>query len=186
MKSKKEKFELLEVEKRGEVAFPNSSWGSQLPPATPKSRKPLPTWRPWELENLPKVWQPKLPKFKKRSPASEARSRRRLLEWQWHRDSRRGLEQLTPVESATPLPPPRELNNVRLLDRLEGGKLGSQALPPIQWSGSQTSPSSPSWSGSQTFPASSSWSGSQTSPSPPPWSGDQGIEHQDYWLSAST
>ena len=98
----------------------------------------------------------------------------------------RSLKQLTTDGSATPLPPPRELNNVHLLDRLEGGKLGSQALPSIQWSGSQTSPSPPFWSGSQTFPASSPLSGNQTSPSSPPWSGDQGIVHQDYWLSAST
>ena len=177
-----------------EVAFPYSSWGLQLPPATPKSTKPLPTWRPWEME---KVWQPKpqLQQFKKRSPASEARSRRRLLQWQQRRDLGRVSQELT-----TPLPPSRELKNVRLKDRLEGGRLGSQASPSTQWSGSQTSPSSSFWSGSQTYPSSPplyrpgtqtfadspSQSGSQTSPSSPPWSGDQGIVRQDYWLPAST
>ena len=201
--------EVKDDEVKGEVASPCSSWGSLLPLATPKSSKLLPTWRPWEMEKVPKVWQSK-PR-KKRSPASEARSRRRLLEWQWHRDSRRGLEQLTPDGPATPLPPPRRCKNVRLLDRLEGEKLGSQAPPPSQWSGKPTSPSSPSWSGSQTLKAPLSqsgsrtsplfphlspfWSGSQTfTPSPsqfgsqtsPTWSGDQGPEYQDYWLSAGT
>ena len=139
------------------------------------------------MEELPGVLQPKLKKLKKRSPASEARSTRRLLEWQQRRDLQRGLEQLT-----TPLPPSRKLKNVRLIDRLEGRKLGSQAPPFNQWCGSQASSSSPSVSGTQTSPssplslaplwsgsqASPSQSGSQTSPSsplylPPLWSGSQ-------------
>ena len=178
----------------GEVAFPCSSWGSQLPPATPQTSSLQPTWRPWEKQKRRK---------KKRSPASEARSRRRLLEWQQRRDFQWDSGLLG--KESTPLPPPRELRNIRLTERLEvseGGELGSQALAPRQWSGSQTPPTSPSglnsqsspptssasplWSGSQTFSTPPPWFGSQTFPSPPPWSGHQGNAHQDNWLSAST
>ena len=58
--------EVLKEEKSGEVAFPNSSWGSQLPPASPKASESLLTWRPWEKQKLLR-WK------KKRSPASEAK-----------------------------------------------------------------------------------------------------------------
>ena len=71
----------------------------------------------------------------------------------------------------TTVPPVNHLRTVTQL-AMEGRGFGSQALPAIQGSGSQTF--SPSWSGNQTFPPS------------PPWSGDQGIEHQGYSLSAST
>ena len=183
------------AEMNGEVASPWSSWGSQLPPASPPVSVPLPTWRPWEQ-------RPK--KLKKRSPASEARSLRRLREWQQQRDLQRASasdQSTRECSSSTPMPPRKELKNVRLLNRLEdvqGGKLGSQIFPSSQWSGSQTSPAFPSWSGSQTSPASSPWSGSQTSPATlswsgsqtnstsPPWSGDQENMHQGNWLPAST
>ena len=194
------------VEISGEVASPWSSWGSQLPPASPPVLVPLPTWRPWEQN-------PKKPK--KRSPASEARSLGRLLEWQQRMDLRRASNQSTREcsSSSTPLPPGKELKNVRLLKRLEDvqrGKSGSQAFPSSQWSGSQTSPASPSWfvsqtpaasspwsgtqitpatpswSGSQTAPATPSWSGSQTNSTSPPWSGNQGNMHQGNWQPAST
>ena len=57
-------------------------------------------------------------------------------------------------------------------------KLGSQASPPNQLPGSQTSPFPLSQlSGSQTFP---------TLPIPPLRSGHQGNAHQDTWLPAST
>ena len=141
---------------------------------------------------------------KKRSPASEARSQRRLREWQERRDLQRSSDLLAKECFSTPLPPPRKLRNARLTERLEGfqgGELGTQALSPSKWSGSQTSPALPSWlgspsspptspasfpwSGSQTFATSPPWSGSQTYSTPQPWSGHQGNAHQD-WLSAST
>ena len=190
------KADVLEMEEAGEAAFPCSPWGSQLPPPTPSNLKPLYSWRPWEVAK-PRKW-------KKRSPASQARSLRRLREWQEQRDLQRGLDQFTSPN--TPLPPPREVRNVRLVNRLEGeggGKFGSQAFPLSNCSGSQIPPASspipylpsssgsqtvsclPSWSGSQTIPCSPLWSGSQTIP-PPPWSGNQGALYQDNRLSAST
>ena len=190
---------VLKEAKMGEVAFPSSSWGSQLPPETPKTSKPTSTWRPWEKQKLLR-WK------KKRSPASEARSQRRLREWQQRRDLLQLDSHLLSKECfSTPLPPLRELKNVRLTERLEGsqgGELGSQAFTPNQWSGSQASPTlpswlgspsspptssaSPPWSGIQTFPTPPPWSGSQTYLTPPPWSGRQGNAHQDFWLPAST
>ena len=168
------------VQMNEEVATPWSSWGSQLPPASPPVSVPLPTWRPWEQ---------KPNKLRKRSPASEARSLRRLREWQQQRDLQRASEQSTRECSSTPFPPRKELKNVRLLNRLEdvqGGKLGSQTFPFSQWSGSQTSPAIPSWSGSQTSPASSSWSGSQTSPASSPWSGSQTSPATLSWSGSQT
>ena len=130
---------------------------------------------------------------KKRSPASEARSWRRLCLWQQRRDLQREADLLTRECFSTPLPPPKELRSVRLTERLEdvqGGEPGSQVHVPSQWSGSQTSSAFPSWLGSPSSPPTSSasppWSGSQTYPTPPPWSGHQGNVHQDYWLPAST
>ena len=169
-------------EMSGEVAFPWSSWGLQLPPASPPFSTLSPTWRPWEQ-------RPK--KLKKRSPTSEARSLRRLLEWQQQRDLQRASPQLTREcsSSSTPLPPARELKQVRLLDRLEteqGGKSGSQAFPSSQWSGSQISSAFPSWSGSQTSPTSSSWSGSQTSPASSSLSGSQTIPCLPSWSGSQT
>ena len=158
--------EVLEREGAGEAAFPCSLWGSQLPPPTPSNLKPPFSWRPWEVAK-PRKW-------KKRSPASQARSLRRLREWQRQRDIQRGMDQSTRECSSTPLPPPREARNVRLAERLEsegGEKFGNQTFPLSQLSGSQTLPY---WSGSQT-----------TSPSSP-WSGNQGGVNQDNWLSAST
>ena len=188
--------EVLKEEKLGEVAFPNSSWGSQLPPETPKTSKPTSTWRPWEKQKLLR-WK------KKRSPASEARSQRRLREWQQRRDLQLESHLLSKECYSTPLPPSRELKNVRLTERLEvsqEGELGSQAFTSNQWSGSQASPAFPSWLGSpsspptastpwagiQTFPTPPPWSGSQTYLTPPPWSGHKGNAHQDFWLSAGT
>ena len=132
-------------EDSGKAAFPSSSWGSQLPPASPLSTKPLPTWRPWEVDNN-EGSKVKLPRCKKRSPASKARSVQRLREWQQRRDLQR---------CSTPLPPRRELFNARLTDRLEG-KFGSQTSPVGKMSCSQTSSPSPFWSGSQSFSSSPS------------------------------
>ena len=202
--------DVLKEETMGEVASPSSSWGSQLPPETPKTSALPPTWRPWENQWLLK-WK------KKRSPASEARSQHRLREWQRRRDLQRDSSLLAKECFSTPLPPSREMRNVRLTARLEGVKgceLGSQAPAPCQWSGSQTFPAFPSWpgstsppptpsaspplfgsqtfstppprSGSQTYSTPPPWSGSQTYSTPPPWSGHQGNAHQDYRLSAST
>ena len=184
--------EVLKEETTKEAASPNSSWGSQLPPASPKTSKLHPTWRPWETQKL--LWREK-----KRSPASEARSQRRLHEWQQRRDPQRNSDLLTKDCFSTPLPPSRELRIVRLTERLEGSQEpGSQALTPNQWSGSPALPSwlgssssvptssaSPPWSCSQTNSTPPPQSGSQTYPTPPPWSGHQGNVHQDYWLSAS-
>ena len=192
--AKEEEVEGFEEDMTGEVAFPWSSWGSQLPPASPPVLVQLPTWRPWE---------PRPRKVKKRSPASEARSFRRLRDLQQRRDLQRASDQSTSGCASTPLPPSRELKQVRLLERLEveGGKLGSQAFPSNQSSGIQTSSTSPArsgsqtspwgpafspWSGEQNLPASPSWSGSQTNPTSPPWSGNQGNMHQGNWLPAST
>ena len=183
--------ETFEKEDAGEAAFPCSSWGSQLPPATPSNSNLLFAWRPWEVA--------KPLKFKKRSPASQARSLRRLREWQEQRDLQRG--QYTRECFRTPLPPPRQLRKVRLEDRLEGekgGQFGSQTFPLTQWSGSQipfvsaslsesqTVPCVPTQSGSQTASCSPPWPGSQTTSPSSPWSGSQGGVHQENWLSASS
>ena len=100
----------------GKAAFPCFSWGLQLPPATPPNSNPLSAWRPWEVA--------KPGKWKKRSPASQARSLRRLREWQEKRDIRRGPDQVSRECSSTPLPPPMESRKVRLVEGEEvGGKL---------------------------------------------------------------
>ena len=162
------KVEMLEMEEAGEAAFPCSSWGLQLPPATPPNTKSLFAWRPWEVAK-PGRWK------KRRSPASQARSLYRLRKWQEQRDIQRGTDQFTMCPS-TPLPPPREMSKTRLLDRMDsevGGKSGSQNSPLTQWSGSQIPLDSPCLSGSQTIPCFPSGSGSQTVSCSPPWSGSQ-------------
>ena len=152
------------MKEAGEAAFPGSLWGSQLPPPTPPNPKPLLDWRPWEVAK-PRKW-------KKRSPASQARSLRRLREWQKQRDQFTSTRE----SPSTPLPLPRALVNVRLVDRLEnevGEKFGSQTSPLSQRSGSQIPLVPTSWSGSQTVPYPPSWSGSQTASCSPPWSQSQ-------------
>ena len=168
------------VQMNEEVASPWSSWGSQLPPASPPVSVPLPTWRPWEQ---------KPNKLRKRSPASEARSLHRLHEWQQRMDLRRASEQPTRECSRTPLPPGKELKNIRLLKMLEDvqrGKFGSQAFSSCQWSGSQTSPASPSWFVSQTPAASSPWSSTQITPATPSWSGSQTAPATPSWSGSQT
>ena len=167
----------VEVKEAGEAAFPPSPWGLQLPPPTPPKSKPLFDWRPWEVG--------KQQKWKKRSPASQARSLRRLREWQKQRDFQRGQF----INPSTPLPPPREVRNVCLVDRLEGEggkKFGSQTIPLSQWSDCQIPPVSSSLSGSQTVPYLPSWSGSQTVSCSPPWSGSQTPPCSPYWSGSQT
>ena len=193
---------VLKEEKR-EVASPSSTWGSQLPPATPPKQKPLTAWRPWEAGPQ---------KQKKRSPASEARSWRRLHVWQQRKDLQRSSNHMPKQSYSTPLPPQKELKVVRLVERLEcedRGDFGSQAppfnhwsesrapnFPPLMsgsqtscsppWSGSETTSSSLPWSGSQTFPSPPPRSGSQTFPSPPPWSGSQTFPPSSPWSGSQT
>ena len=129
-----------------EAALP-SSWGTLLPASasTPLISNLSPIWRPWEIEESTKAGRlpgPRRPglgmgRRKRRSPAAEARSRRRLHDWQQRVDLQRGFNRLHSEQqnTCTPLPAPKEIRSVRLLERLEGvqGKEpGSQAPPSNQ------------------------------------------------------
>ena len=118
-----------------------SSWGSSLPAPTPSTPKLTPIWRPWDAKvKLKEPWKPGPGKGKRRSPAAEARSRHRLLEWQHRVDQLREVNRLQSEQRivSTPVPAPQEVRRVRLMERLEevnvkGIKSGSQTLPPIQY-----------------------------------------------------
>ena len=121
-----------------------SSWGALLPAATPTISNLSPVWRPWETDDrttvnvkLPGPWKLGQWRRKRRSPAAEARSQRRLHKWQEQVDLQRGFNRL-PSEQRnffTPLPAPKEIRSVRLVERLgdvKGSESGSQALPSNQ------------------------------------------------------
>ena len=97
---------------------------------TPKSSR-FQLWRPWEQEQVEKrkgVLQPEPAlqqergKRKRRSPASQARSRRRLLAWQELKEERVGPSrlQLKQRSISTPLAPSQGVRRVSLVDKFEG------------------------------------------------------------------
>ena len=121
-----------------------SSWGTLLPAASPPTISNLsPIWRPWEIEKRTTVevklpWKPGQGRRKRRSPAAEARSQRRLHDWQQRVDLQRGFNRLHSEQRNifTPKPAPKEIWSVRLVERLgdvkgrESG--GGQSLPSNQ------------------------------------------------------
>ena len=195
----------LGEERVWEAVIP-SSWGKLLPASTPSVSSLSPIWRPWEFEErttedvkLPGPRKPGQGRGKRRSPAAEARSQRRLHEWQQRVDLQRELNCLHSEQRSicTPLPAPKEIRSVRLLERLEGEKgkkLGSQALPSSQCQpgeGRGLSGSGEEWkglyaSGFQHFtsllqiPTTISAESSFPTPPPPPsWSAKW---RGDWWL----
>ena len=86
---------------------------------------------------LPGPWKPGQGRRKRRSPAVEARSQRGLHEWQQRVDLQRGFNRLHSEQRniCTPLPAPKEIRSVRLVERLDNVRekaSGSQALPSNQ------------------------------------------------------
>ena len=116
-----------------------SSWGSSLPASTPCTNTLTPIWRPWESkEKLAGPRKPGPGRRKRRSPAAEARSQRRLLEWQHRVDSLREVNRLHREQRimSTPVPTPQEVRRVCLIDRLDrvkGVESGTQTLPSTQY-----------------------------------------------------
>ena len=70
-------------------------------------------WRPWE-EDVVIALSAAMQKRKRRSPAAEARSRQRLLQWQERRERHRLQSELrtTPIRSI-------EATKTRLIDKLD-------------------------------------------------------------------
>ena len=90
------------------------NWGKGLPAPSPVVAAPsTPMWRPWE-EDVVIDLSAAVQKRKRRSPAAEARSRLRLLEWQERRYRHRLQSELrtTPIRSI-------EMTKARLINRLE-------------------------------------------------------------------
>ena len=91
------------------------NWGKGLPAPTPVVTAPFtPMWRPWEEQDVVINLSAAMQKRKRRSPAAEARSRQRLLEWQERRYRHRLQSELrtTPIRSI-------EMTKARLINRLE-------------------------------------------------------------------
>ena len=92
------------------------NWGKGLPAPTPVVAAPFtPMWRPWEEKDVVVNLSATMQKRKRRSPATEARSRQRLLQWQEKRDRRHRLQselRTTPIRSI-------EATKTRLIDRLD-------------------------------------------------------------------
>ena len=91
------------------------NWGKGLPAPTPVVASPFtPMWRPWEEKVVVINLSAAMQKRKRRSPAAEARSRRRLLQWQEKRDRHRLHSELrkTPIRSI-------ETTKTRLINRLD-------------------------------------------------------------------
>ena len=91
------------------------NWGKGLPAPTPVVAAPFtPMWRPWEEKDVVVNLSAAMQKRKRRSPAAEARSRQRLLQWQEKRDRHRLQSELrtTPIRSI-------ETTKTRLIKRLE-------------------------------------------------------------------
>ena len=91
------------------------NWGKGLPAPTPVVAAPFtPMWRPWEEKVVVINLSAAMQKRKRRSPAAEARSRRRLLQWQEKRDRHRLHSELrkTPIRSI-------ETTKTRLINRLD-------------------------------------------------------------------
>ena len=115
------------------------SWGSSLPASTPCTTTLTPIWRPWEAkETLTGHRKPGPGRGKRRSPAAEARSQRRLLEWQNRVDHLRKVSRLHIEQRImpTPVPTPKGVRRVRLIERLDkvkGIESGSQTLPSTQY-----------------------------------------------------
>ena len=116
-----EKDELKNKEEKTEESLesvPTSpldpNWGKGLPAPSPVVAAPsTPMWRPWE-EDVVIDLSAAVQKRKRRSPAAEARSRLRLLEWQERRYRHRLQSELrtTPIRSI-------EMTKARLINRLE-------------------------------------------------------------------
>ena len=90
------------------------NWGKGLPAPSPVVAAPsTPMWRPW-TEDVIIDLSAAVQKRKRRSPAAEARSRLRLLEWQERRYRHRLQSELqtTPIRSI-------EMTKARLINRLE-------------------------------------------------------------------
>ena len=117
-----EEKELKNKEEKTEESLesvPTSSldpnWGKGLPAPTPVVAAPFtPMWRPWEEKDVVVTLSAAMQKRKRRSPAAEARSRRRLLQWQEKRDRHRLHSELrkTPIRSI-------ETTKTRLINRLD-------------------------------------------------------------------
>ena len=91
------------------------NWGKGLPAPTPVVAAPFtPMWRPWEEKVVVINLSAAMQKRKRRSPAAEARSRQRLLQWQEKRDRHRLQSELrtTPIRSI-------EMTKTRLIKRLD-------------------------------------------------------------------
>ena len=90
--------------------------GKGLPAPTPVVAAPsTPMWRPWEEKDVVVNLSAAMQKRKRRSPAAEARSRQRLLQWQEKKDRRHRLQselRTTPIRSI-------EATKTRLIDRLD-------------------------------------------------------------------
>ena len=89
--------------------------GKGLPAPTPVVAAPsTPMWRPWEEKDVVVNLSAAMQKRKRRSPAAEARSRQRLLQWQEKRDRHCLQSELrtTPIRSI-------ETTKTRLIKRLE-------------------------------------------------------------------
>ena len=181
-----------------------SSWGSSLPAPTPSTPKLTPSWRPWEAKaKLTWPWKPGPGRGKRRSPAAEARSRRRLLEWQHRVDCLREVNRLQSEQRivSTPVPAPQVVRRVRLkerLDRVKGIESGSQTLPSIRFQSEGHEGELPgsvgeeqglqasgfkNFSSLQQTPTISlpSWSGSQAVPCSTNWSGSQTFPPSSPW-----
>ena len=86
-----------------------------MPAPTPVVAAPFtPMWRPWEEKDVVVTLSAAMQKRKRRSPAAEARSRQRLLQWQEKRDRHRLQSELrtTPIRSI-------ETTKTRLIKRLD-------------------------------------------------------------------
>ena len=86
-----------------------------MPAPTPVVAAPFtPMWRPWEEKDVVVNLSAAMQKRKRRSPAAEARSRQRLLQWQEKRDRHRLQSELrtTPIRSI-------ETTKTRLINRLD-------------------------------------------------------------------
>ena len=92
-----------------------SQLGERIARPDPSSCRPPHTmWRPWEEKDVVNNLSAGMQKRKRRSPAAEACSRQRLLQWQEKRDRHRLKSELrtTPIRSI-------ETTKTRLINRLE-------------------------------------------------------------------
>ena len=117
-KNKEEEKKKEKTEKSSE-SVPTSpldhNWGKGLPAPTPVVAAPFTLmWRPWEENDVVVNLSAGMQKRKRRSPAAEARSRQRLLQWQEKRDRHRLQSELrtTPIRSI-------EMTKTRLIKRLD-------------------------------------------------------------------